>query len=90
MPTWIIIIILIMFVISPIANSVAKAITTSSTRPILEPDEEGASRITGLEEQVQLLSDQVYELADRQEFLTRLLEASPSLPTSAEPEDRIG
>ena len=90
MPTWIILIIIIMFVISPVSNAVAKAITEKSTRPILEPDEEGARRITGLEEQVQLLSDQMYELADRQEFLTRLLEAAPSVPIAAEPEDRIG
>ncbi len=36
---------------------------------------------------MRLLSDQVYELADRQEFLTRLLEASPSASISAKPED---
>jgi len=53
----------------------------------LAPDEDGAHRIVGLEEQMRLLSDQVYELADRQEFLTRLLEASPSASISAKPED---
>lgn len=90
MPTWILMIIVIMFVVSPIANAVAKAITSRASRPELEPDEDGARRIMGLEEQVQLLSDQMYELADKQEFLTRLLEASPSRPMSAEPEDRIG
>ena len=80
----------IMFVISPIAKAVAKAITERASRPELAPDEDGAHRIVGLEEQMRLLSEQVYELADRQEFLTRLLEAAPSVPTSAEPEDRIG
>ncbi|MEE8485689.1 MAG: hypothetical protein V3S38_03935 [Acidimicrobiia bacterium] len=90
MPTWILMIIVIMFVVSPIANAVAKAITSRASRPDLVPDEDGARRIVGLEEQVQLLSDQVNELADRQEFLTRLLEASPSASISAKPEDRIG
>lgn len=90
MPMWILVVLVIVFVFSPLANAVAKAITTKAARPHLEPDEDGARRIAGLEEQIQLLSDQVYELADKQDFLTRLLEASPSLPTSAEPEDRIG
>ena len=90
MPTWILLIVFIVFVCSPVANAVAKAITEKAARPQLEPDGDGARRITGLEEQVQLLSDQMYELADKQEFLTRLLEASPSEPTSVEPEDRIG
>ena len=90
MPTWILMVLVIVFVCSPVANAVAKAITAKAARPELEPDEDGARRITGLEEQIQLLSDQVYQLADKQDFLTRLLEASPSLPTSAEPEDRIG
>jgi hypothetical protein len=90
MPMWILVVLVIVFVFSPLANAVAKAITTNAARPQQEPDEDGARRIAGLEEQIQLLSDQVYELADKQDFLTRLLEASPSLPTSAEPEDRIG
>ena len=90
MPVWILIVIFIVFVCSPVARAVAKAITARAADPHLNPDENGSRRITGLEEQVQLLSDQVYELADKQNFLTRLLEASPSLPTSAEPEDRIG
>lgn len=90
MPIWILIVIVIVFVCAPLANAVAKAIESRASRPLLEPDEGGARRIAGLEEQVQLLSDQVNELADTQDFLTRLLEASPSAPTSAEPEDRIG
>jgi len=87
MPTWILIVLVIMFVISPIAKAVAKAITAKASRPELAPDEDGAHRIVGLEEQMRLLSDQVYELADRQEFLTRLLEASPSASISAKTED---
>ena len=90
MPTWILIIIAIVFICSPLANAVAKAIESRASRPQLEPDEDGARRIGTLEEQVQSLSDQVYELAEKQDFLTRLLEASPSTPVAAEPEDRIG
>ncbi|MFQ5530077.1 MAG: hypothetical protein ACE5FP_06955 [Gemmatimonadota bacterium] len=90
MPTWILIIIVIVFVCSPLANAVAKAIESRASRPSLDHDEEGAQRISGLEEQMQFLSDQVHELADKQDFLTRLLEASPAPPASAEPEDRIG
>ena len=90
MPSWILVIIVVMFVLSPLANGVAKAIEKRSDRGRLEPDEEGARRIGELEEQVQFLSDQMHELAEKQDFLTRLLEASPSTPAAAEPEDRIG
>jgi len=90
MPTWILIIIVVMFVVAPLANAVGNAIESRASRPSLEPDEDGAQRIAGLEEQLALLSDQVLELADKQDFLTRLLEASPSTPITAEPEDRIG
>lgn len=90
MPTWILIIIVVMFVVSPLANAIGKAIESRASRPSLDADDLGAQRISGLEEQVQLLSDQVHELADKQDFLTRLLEASPELPASVEPEDRTG
>jgi hypothetical protein len=90
MPTWILIVIVVMFVLSPLANGIAKAIETRSANRQLEPDEDGARRIGTLEEQVQFLSDQLHELAEKQDFLTRLLEASPSEPITAEPEDRIG
>ncbi|MDH3426915.1 MAG: hypothetical protein OEM23_00640 [Gemmatimonadota bacterium] len=90
MPTWILMIIVVMFVLSPLANAIGKAIESRASRPSVDHDEEGSQRIAGLEEQLQLLSDQVHELADKQDFLTRLLEASPELPVSAEPEDRIG
>ena len=90
MPVWILIIIAIVFVCSPLARAVANAIESRASRPLLEPDEEEARRIGTLEEQVQSLSDQVYELAEKQDFLTRLLEASPSTPIAAKPEDRIG
>jgi hypothetical protein len=90
MPTWILIIIVVMFVLSPLANSIAKAIETRSAHRALGPDEEGARRIGTLEERIELLSDQLHELAEKQDFLTRLLEASPSEPVAAEPEDRTG
>ena len=90
MPTWILIIIAIVFVCSPLANGIAKAIESRASRPQLEPDEDGARRIGTLEEQVESLSDQMHELAEKQDFLTRLLEASPSTPIAAKPEDRTG
>ena len=68
MPVWILIIVAIVFVGSPLANAVAKAIESRASRPQLEPDEDGARRIGTLEEQVQSLSDQVYELAEKQDL----------------------
>ena len=43
-----------------------------------------------LEERLVLLGDEVHELAEKQEFLTRLLEAAPETRLAAEPEDEIG
>lgn len=89
MPVWILIVLVIVFVLSPLAHSLAGAIEARASRPSLEPSDDGTHRITGLEEQVQLLSDQVHELAEKQEFLTRLLEAPSRASLSAEPEDDI-
>jgi hypothetical protein len=89
MPGWILIVLVIVFVLSPLAHSLASAIESRASRPSLDSGDDGARRITGLEEQVQLLSDQVHELAEKQEFLTRLLEAPSRASLSAEPEDDI-
>lgn len=90
MPIWILIVLVIVFVLSPLAHSVASAIESRAARPSLEGSgDDGVRRIAGLEEHVQLLSDQVHELAEKQEFLTRLLEAAPQARPSAKPEDGI-
>jgi len=90
MPGWILIVLVIVFVLSPLAHSIANAIESRASRPSLEPDD-GARRLDQLEERLTLLGDEVHELAEKQEFLTRLLEASPDRPTlTAEPEDDIG
>lgn len=91
MPGWILIVLVIVFVLSPLAHSIANAIESRASRPSLEPDAADAGRLDQLEERLMLLSDEVHELAEKQEFLTRLLEASPTRPTlTAEPEDETG
>lgn len=89
MPGWILIVLVIVFVLAPLAHSIANAIESRASRPKLDPDGDDARRIAQLEERLMLLGDEVHELAEKQEFLTRLLEAAPEAPP-AEPEDDIG
>lgn len=89
MPGWILIVLVIVFVLSPLAHSLANAIESRASRPQLGSDDE-AKRLEQLEERLMLLSDEVHELAEKQEFLTRLLEASPGNSRTAELEDDIG
>lgn len=89
MPGWILIVLVIVFVLSPLAHSLANAIESRASRPQVEPGEEGR-RLDQLEERLMLLSDEVHELAEKQEFLTRLLEAAPGDSRTAELEDDIG
>lgn len=89
MPGWILIVLVIVFVLSPLAHSLANAIESRASRPQVEPGEQG-KRLEQLEERLMLLSDDVHELAEKQEFLTRLLEASPGDSGTAELEDDIG
>jgi len=90
MPGWIIIVLVIVFVLSPLAHSIASAIESRASRPPLESDDEAARRLEQLEERLLLLGDEVHELAEKHEFLTRLLEAAPGAPSTAEPEDGTG
>lgn len=90
MPGWILIVLVIVFVLSPLAHSLANAIESRASRPRVESDEEDERRLDRLEERLMFLSDEVHELAEKQEFLTRLLEAAPERPRTAEPEDDIG
>ena len=89
MPGWILIILVIVFVLSPLAHSLANAIESRASRPQLESGSEG-KRLDQLEERLMLLSEEVHELAEKQEFLTRLLEAAPEGSRTAELEDDIG
>ena len=90
MPGWILIVLVIVFVLSPLAHSIAKAIESRASRPPLESDDEAVRRLEQLEERLLLLGDEVQELAEKHEFLTRLLEAAPDTARTAEPEDDIG
>lgn len=90
MPGWILIVLVIVFVLSPLAHSIASAIESRASRPRLESDDEAVRRLEQLEERLLLLGDEVRELAEKHEFLTRLLEAAPEAPSAAEPEDDTG
>ena len=90
MPGWILLVLVIVFVLSPLAHSLANAIESRASRPPLSSDDDAARRLEQLEERLVLLGDEVHELAEKQEFLTRLLEAAPETRLAAEPEDEIG
>lgn len=89
MPGWILIVLVIVFVLAPLAHSIATAIESRASRSTLDADGDHARRLEQLEERLMLLGDEVHELAEKQEFLTRLLEAAPEAPP-AEREDDIG
>lgn len=90
MPGWILLVLVIVFVLSPLAHSIANAIESRASRSPLESDDQAAQRIEQLEERLLLLGDEVQELAEKHEFLTRLLEAAPEPARTAELEDDIG
>jgi len=90
MPGWILIVLVVVFVLSPLAQSIASAIESRAARPNVETDGEDAERLEQLEERLMLLGEEVHELADKQEFLTRLLEAAPGSPRTAAIEDETG
>ncbi|MDT8436954.1 MAG: hypothetical protein RRA92_09380 [Gemmatimonadota bacterium] len=71
-----ILILLVVFVLGPLAGGVAKRLEGGRSAP--PPEGLGgadAERLARLEGQVEALADRVHELAEHQEFLTRLLEA---------------
>ncbi len=67
-------VLLIIFVLGPIGRAVAHRISKAGATPIAPEAEE----VRQLREQVADLQGHVTELADKQEFMTRLLEAGPS------------
>lgn len=90
MPGWILIVLVVVFVLSPLAQSIASAIESRAARPSVETNGGDAERLEQLEERLMLLGEEVHELAEKQEFLTRLLEAAPGSPRTAAIEDETG
>jgi len=84
-----VLIILLFFVVVPIGQAVAKAIETKATRDPLPKEPEQAGRLEELERQVTYLVEQVEEIQENQDFLTRLLEHRPSSTPPAHSEEEI-
>lgn len=82
-----VLILLVVFVVAPLAAAVAKRLESGPVRlPALESGVD-PERIARLEGQIETLVDQVTELAEHQEFLTRLLEGSTESGRPALTED---
>jgi hypothetical protein len=80
-------ILVVMFVVVPVAAAVAKRIESG---PALQPgtrDSPDPERIAQIEGQIDALVEQVQVLAEHQEFLTRLLEESTESRRAALTED---
>jgi predicted RNase H-like nuclease (RuvC/YqgF family) len=90
MPGWILIVLVIVFVGSPLAHAIADAIEARASRPKLDPEGADAEHLEHLEERLMLLGEEVHELAEKQEFLTRLLERAPGASRTAEIEGETG
>lgn len=90
MPVWILFVLVIVFVLAPLAHSLGNVLEARASRTSLEPGADDARRIDQLEERVAFLVDELHQLAEKQEFLTRLLEAEPTSASPAELEDDIG
>jgi len=90
MPGWILIVLVVVFVLSPLAQSIASAIESRASSPNLESGDVDAARLEQLEERLMLLGEEVHELAEKQEFLTRLLERAPGGSRTAAIEDETG
>lgn len=90
MPGWILIVLVVVFVLSPLAQSIASAIESRASSPRVEGEGADAERLVQLEERLSLLGEEVHELAEKQEFLTRLLERAPGASRPAEIEDETG
>lgn len=69
-----ILILIVVFVVAPIAVAMANRIEAGAGKPPKVSGGEDPQRIAKLEGQIEALVDQVQELAEQQEFLTRLLE----------------
>ena len=82
-----VLILLVLFVVAPIAAAVAKRLESGSDQPPAVSGGADPERVAQLEGQIEALVDQVQELAEHQEFLTRLLEESTESGRPALTED---
>ena len=72
--TPIVMILIVVFVVAPLAAAAAKRLESGSDRPTTVPGDPDPERLAQIEGQIDALVDQMRELAEHQEFLTRLLE----------------
>lgn len=88
--TPIVLILIVVFVVAPIAAAVAHRLESGANRPPAVSGGADPERVAQLEGQIEALVDQVQELAEHQEFLTRLLEdtTESSRPALTEDGDR--
>ena len=80
-------ILIVVFVVAPLAAAAAKRIESGSNRPPAMTGDYDPERITRLEGQIDALVEQVQALSEHQEFLTRLLEENTESRRAALTED---
>ncbi|MEJ2484013.1 MAG: hypothetical protein P8049_13110 [Gemmatimonadota bacterium] len=80
-------ILVVMFVVVPVAAAVARRIESGPVQPTPIPDAADPDRIAQIEGQIDALVEQVQVLAEHQEFLTRLLEENTENQRAALTED---
>ncbi len=73
-----ILILIVVFVVAPLAGAMAKRLEAGTRQPPALPDGADPERLARLEVRLEALAEQVSELAEHQEFLTRLLEGTPA------------
>ncbi len=80
-------ILIVVFVVAPLAAAAAKRIESGHDRPPAIPSDIDPERIAQIEGQIDALVEQVQALAEHQEFLTRLLEENTESRRAALTED---
>ena len=80
-------ILIVVFVVAPLAAAAAKRIESGRDRPTAIPGGDDPERIAQIEGQIDALVEQVQALAEHQEFLTRLLEENTQSRRAALTED---
>ena len=77
--TFILAILFIMFVLGPIARSIAVSIEKSGEKRALEAQTGASEQLVALSEQMHLLAERVDRLSEEQSFLLRVMEEGPTL-----------
>lgn len=80
-------ILIVVFVVAPLAAAAAKRIESGHDRSHAIPGDHDPERIAQIEGQIDALVEQVQALAEHQEFLTRLLEENTGSRRAALTED---